>query len=142
MSRGSCHAVQVALTALKGGSFPFIDTLLFPSLAGRGAFQEGDEEARLSGLRSGFILFSLFWEGRPGSCFSLTVSRWCCWNTKISSVFGMAAARPPAPPALPVQLHNPAGLIGNSPGCRGTPEACLFFTLCPKPCDLSLLRAF
>lgn len=85
----------------RGGLFPFIDALLFPAVAGRGAFQEGDEEARLNGLKSGFIYFLFFfyfWDGRPGSCFSLTVSRWCCWNTKISSVFGMAAAETPQPP--------------------------------------------
>lgn len=63
-------------------------------------------------------LFILFCEGRPGTCFSLTVSRWCCWNTKVSSVFGVAAAETPSPPALPVQLYNAVGLIRTSPGCR------------------------
>lgn len=97
-----------------------IDAFLFLVVAGRGAFQEGDKEARLNGLKSGFFIFFfiffLFWEGRPGTCFSLTVSRWCCWNTKISSVFGMAVAETPSPhPALPVQLHNPAGLNQNQP---------------------------
>lgn len=80
-------------SSTRGGSFPFRGALLFPAVVARGAFQEGDEEARLNGLKSGFTIC----EGRPGSCFSLTVSRWCCWNTKISSVFGMAALRPPAP---------------------------------------------
>lgn len=102
------------------GSLPFIGALLFFTISVRRAFQEGDEEARLNGLKSGFKNFGFFlfyFEGRPGSCFCLTASRWCCWNTKISSVFGMVAAETPAPPALPVQLHNPAGLIRNSPGC-------------------------
>lgn len=59
-------------SSMGGGSFPFRDALLFPPVAGRGAFQEGDEEARLNGLKSGFIIFFfLFCEGRPGSCFSL-----------------------------------------------------------------------
>lgn len=90
---------------------------MFAAVAGRGAFQEGDEGARLNGLKSDFFFPDFFFlEGRPGSCFSLTVSRWCCWNTKITSVFGMAMTETPPPPALPVQLHNRAGLIRTSRG--------------------------
>lgn len=86
-------------SSMGGGSFPFRDALLFPPVAGRGAFQEGDEEARLNGLKSGFIIIFFFYFVKEGLgvVSLLTVSRWCCWNTKISSVFGMAALRPPAP---------------------------------------------
>lgn len=49
-------------SSTRGGSFPFRDALLFPAVAGRGVFQEGDEEARLNGLKSGFIIFfSILW---------------------------------------------------------------------------------
>lgn len=46
--------------SIGGGSFPFRDALLFPPVAGRGAFQEGDEGARLNGLKSGFIIFFFY----------------------------------------------------------------------------------
>lgn len=58
------------------GSFPCIDALLFPVVAGRGAFQEGDEEARLHGLKSGFIFFILggkAWELFLSDCFQMVL---------------------------------------------------------------------
>lgn len=90
--------MQVALAAAREGVHSLLE-MPFCSL-----FLQGEELSRrgmrrpdLMVLRVDFFFFFLFCKVRPGSCFSLTVSRWCCWNTKISSVFGMVALRPPAP---------------------------------------------
>lgn len=60
----------------RGGLFPCIVALLFPRVAGRGAFQEGDEEARLSSLNSGFIYFILrgkAWDLFLSNCFQMVL---------------------------------------------------------------------
>lgn len=54
-----CSA-SCSCSSTRWGSFPFRDALLFPAVAGRGAFQEGDEEARLNALKSGFIIFFFY----------------------------------------------------------------------------------
>lgn len=64
-------------SSMRGGSFSFRDALLFPVFAGRGAFQEGDEEARLNGLKSGFFFFSILqskaWELFLSNCFQMVL---------------------------------------------------------------------
>lgn len=72
-----CHASHPHSTG--GGSFPCIDAFLFLVVAGRGAFQEGDEEARLNGLKSGFIIFFFIilggkaWELFLSNCFQMVL---------------------------------------------------------------------